>query len=136
MTLFKQKAFHFIFLAISCFCALPSQAAPVISPSGIKDPEAMLDNEITRLDALIQATQQSLEGQKKLRERILEYKQIQETFLKKPEDNDLLFRLVKSAYRTLEVIKENHLTQTFDPDFIDELTVLSQAANKRGIPKP
>jgi hypothetical protein len=47
-----------------------------------------------------------------------------------------LLKVVKSAYRTLQSIKSNNLIQTFDTDFIDELTVLSQPATKRVIPKP
>jgi hypothetical protein len=44
--------------------------------------------------------------------------------------------MIKSAYATLNTIKENHLEQTFDPDFISELTIISQVAKKRGVPKP
>lgn len=105
-------------------------------PSPIKDPAALIGNEIARLDTLIQATELSLEGQKKLRIQIVEYQKLQDIFLKNPKDNELLFKVIKSAYRTLQTIKENNLTQTFDADFIDELTVLSQPATKRGIPKP
>lgn len=119
----------FLFLSIGspCFSAGPN--------ASVRDPEELLNTEISRIDTLILATQQSLEGQKKLRELVAEYKKTQETYLKHPQDNDLLLKLVKSAHRTLEAIKENHLIQTFDPEFINELTVLSQAASKRGIPK-
>jgi len=114
---------------------LALQASAAI-PTAIKDPDALIGNEIVRLDTLIQATEQSLESQKKLRVQILEYKKLQELYLQNPKDNELLLKLVKSAYRTFQTIKNNHLTQTFDSDFIDELTVLSQPATKRGIPKP
>lgn len=102
----------------------------------IKDPTALIGNELARLDSLIQATQQSLESQKKLRERIVEYQRIQDAHFQHPGDNEVLFRMVKCAYQTLKIIEENHLEQTFDPDFISELTILSQVATKRGIPKP
>lgn len=105
-------------------------------PSMIKDPNALIGNEIGRLDTLIQATEYSLEGQKKLRTQIVEYQKLQDQYLNNTKDNDLLLKLVKSAYRTLQTIKENHLEQNFDADFIDELTVLSQPATKRGIPRP
>lgn len=117
-------------LMAACFQA----GADVASP--IKDPAALIGNEISRLDTLIQATELSLEGQKKLRTQIMEYQKLQDLYFKTPQDNDLLFKVIKSAYRTLQTIKENHLVQTFDPEFIDELTVLSQPATKRGIPKP
>ena len=105
-------------------------------PSSIQDPAMIVNNELVRLDTLIQATEQTLEGEKKLRGMIVEYQKFHEQFLKKPEDNELLFKVVKSAHKTLETIKENHLTQTFDKEFIDELTVLAQPATKRGIPNP
>lgn len=115
--------------------ALPdTKPAPTVAP--IKDPTALIGNELARIDTLIQATQKSLENQKKLRERIVEYQKIQDLYLLYPDDNEILFRMVKSAYRTLEAIREYHLIQTFDPDFISELTILSQVATKRGIPKP
>lgn len=125
----KQLSF-FLFIIFAC-----GQTNGAI-PTSIKDPAALIDNEITRLDTLIQATEQSLEAQKKLRAQIIDYQNVQELYLKNTKDNDLLLKVVKSAYRTLQDIKKNHLTQTFDSDFIDELTVLSQPATKRGIPKP
>lgn len=120
-----------ILLTLFCLCTLTS-----LAPAALKDPDALIGNELIRLDALIQSTQQSLEGEKKLRALIVEYQKMQDAYLARPEDNDLLFRLVKSAHRTLASINENHLIQTFDPEFINELTVLAQAANKRGVPKP
>jgi hypothetical protein len=126
---FFLNIFFFIVCG-SCF------AASATSLTVVKDPDVMIATELSRLDTLIQATTESLQGQKKLRERIVEYQKIQELFMKNPNDNDILLRMVKSAYRTLESIKESNLVQTFDPEFIDELTVLSQAAAKRGVPKP
>lgn len=104
-------------------------------PQPIKDPDALIGNEIARLDTLIEATTTSLEGQKQLRLQIMEYQKYQDNYLKKTQDNDLLFKLVKSAYRTLQMIKEQHLLHAFDSEFIDELTVLSQPATKRGVPR-
>lgn len=118
-----------------CFCLICFQTH-ADTPNTIKDPAILIENEITHLDSLIQATEKSLEEQKKLRGLIVDYQKLQEQYFKTPQDKDLLLKVVKSAYRTLQSIKENHLAQTFDPDFIDELTVLSQPATKRGIPKP
>jgi hypothetical protein len=121
----------FIFLLLAFSFQLQADLPPTIA-----DPAALIGNEIARLDTLIQATEQSLEGQKKLRTLIVEYQKLQDQYLKNTKDNELLFKLVKSAYRVLVSIKENHLIHNFDPEFIDELTVLSQPASKRGIPKP
>lgn len=101
-----------------------------------QNPEAMLVNELARLDTLISATEQTLETEKKVRAYLVEYTRIQELFLLAPNDNDLLMKMARSAHRTLQAIQEAHLEQTFDPEFINELKVLSKAAQKRGIPKP
>lgn len=119
-----------------CACLALVSTGYAETASIVKDPEAMIGNEIARLDTLIEATELSLKKQKQLRERIVEYQRVQDAFLKNPQDNEALFKVVKSAYRTLQLIKENHLVQIFDTDFIDELTVLSQPATKRGVPKP
>ena len=128
MTLFIRSAVAALF----CLSTLSYAAAP----SAIKDPEALIGNEIVRLDELIQSTQLSLDTLIKLKSEIIEYQKVQLQFLANPKDNDLLLRVVKSAHKTLRTIKDNKLEKMFDPDFIDELTVLSQPANKRGVPKP
>lgn len=101
----------------------------------IKDPKMLVKNEILRLDTLIEATEKSLEAQRMLREKIYEYQALQENFIKTPNDNEILFKIIKSAYKILQIIQENHLTQNFDTDFIDELTLLSKPATKRNLPK-
>lgn len=128
------KLFCFFSLLSFCMCFYAHSA--VSGLSNIKDPSQLINNELRRLDTLIQATEQSLEGQKKLKELIIQYQNIQDQFLNDTQNNDLLFQLVKSAYRALQSINENHLIHTFDPEFISELTTLSQIATKRGIPKP
>jgi hypothetical protein len=124
-----------IFYALAA-CLLAAPCVGQIPAPAVKDPTALLGNELARIDMLILATQQSLESQKKLREQIAEYQKIQEYYLKHSQDNEVLFRMIKIAYATLNTIKDNHLEQTFDPDFISELTVISQVAKKRGVPKP
>lgn len=128
MTLFKH-----LIIASFVLSALPLSAA---APAGIKDPEALIGNELSRLEDLIQATQLSLEAQKKLKGEIIDYQKVQEQFLASPKDNELLMKVVKSAHKTLRTIKDNHLENMFDADFINELTILSQPAAKRGVPKP
>jgi hypothetical protein len=134
----KMVSFSFFFLLFLCSAQKGFSVENPTLPnlSYIKDPAELLNNEIERLDTLIQATQQSLENQKALRASIVEYQKIQNLYLQNTQDNELLFHLIKNAHYLLESIKENHLLHTFDSDFLSELTLLSQAANKRGMPKP
>lgn len=127
---------RFLFFII-LFCGgtlFADKPLPQIAP--IKDPSLLVDNEITRLNSLILATEQSLEAQKKLKSALIEYNKLQELHFKNPQNNDILLRMAKSGHRALTLIKNYNLVQTFDADFINELTVFSQAAAKRGIPKP
>jgi len=128
-----MKTFLIIFLSIS-FSLFALEEYTIHSP--IKDPKELVATEIARLDTLIQATSSSLEGQKNLREKIVEYKKIQDEYLQHTNDNDLLLKLVKASFKILKLIKENHLESCFDPEFIEELTILSQPASKKGIPRP
>lgn len=94
-----------------------------------------LQNELSTLDALINATQQSLDNQKKIRELFVQYQKLRTLAQQNPDDNEQLIKMVKSAQRLLNSIEENNLSQNFDPDFMTELALFAQIASKRGIPK-
>jgi|EndMetStandDraft_5_1072996.scaffolds.fasta_scaffold277414_2 hypothetical protein len=93
-------------------------------------------NELTMLEDLIEATQQNLDSQIKLRDLVKHYQDVQAKFLQNEEDNELLYQMVKAAHTILELIKEKQLTQSFDPAFLSELIVVSKPVAKLGIPKP
>lgn len=143
-TLYFYRSFFAFSLILTIFAGFstdlwatntPATITPTLL-SPVKDPNALIGNELSRLDHLIQATQQSLEGQQQLREKIVEYQNIQKSYLLHPKDNEILFRMIKSAFSTLQSIQDNHLEHTFDADFMNELKVLAQVASKRGVPKP
>jgi|694.fasta_scaffold28661_1 hypothetical protein len=96
----------------------------------------LIGREIENLNDLIEATEKNLELQVKLRGMIKDYQKIQQNFLQNPEDNELLFQLVKNAHLILELIKEYRLNSLFDPAFLAELSLVSKPASKLGIPKP
>jgi len=110
--------------------------APIIQQQEFSEEKDVVGKQLVLLDQLIAVTQENLEKQKALQKAILEYQKLQDLYLQNPNDNEVLFCMVKVAHRLLEGIKANYLTQTFDKDFLSELTVFSQVANKRGIPKP
>lgn len=96
----------------------------------------LIDREITMLSDLIDATQQNLNNQIKLRDLIKQYQTYQKRYLEVADDNELLYQMIKTAYVILDIIKQNHLAEAFDPAFISELTIVSKPAAKRGLPKP
>ncbi len=97
---------------------------------------AELHEELASLNNLVEATQLSLDNQKELRILLLDYQKAHDSYMNYPDNNDLLFPLVKTAHKLYQSIKDNHLTQTFSQDFLNDLAVFSQVAQKRGIPKP
>ncbi len=105
------------------------------APKGSKK-EKMVANELSILDNLIEVSEQNVETQKKLRDLIKKYQQLQSQYLQDEQNKEVLYKLVRVAYQASEIIKENHLSQVFDPDFLSELNLLAQIGQKRGIPSP
>ena len=87
--------------------------------------------ELADLDFLIAGTEKSLARQKELRERIVRFQELKALSMEDRDNYELLFKLSKSAFVLLETIKQEHLTQIFDPAFISELSLLSKPAAKR-----
>jgi hypothetical protein len=100
------------------------------------DPSHALVSDMQALDHLIEMTQKSLDQQRALKNMLIEYQKLQEFFFKNDQDKEVMFRMVKTAHKLLETIKENHLLHLFNADFLSELTLFSQIATKKGIPKP
>ncbi len=92
--------------------------------------------ELISIDHIIEITKQNVEIQEKIRIELIDYQKINKEFLKNPDDKELLFEMIKKADHLFENIKQAHLTQIFSPEFLKELTLFSQIASKRGIPKP
>jgi uncharacterized membrane-anchored protein len=93
------------------------------------------DTELTKMDNLIEVTKQNLESQKHLKELVKEYLQVQKIYMQNTSDKQNGYRMVKKAQQVLDKIKENHLTQAFDQDFLSELTFFANIANKWNNPK-
>lgn len=98
-------------------------------------PALVAAKELQHLNNLITITEKNLENQKALKQLFLDYQQLQVNYLQNTEDKEITLQMVKSAHRLLEGIKAAHLTQTFDSEFISQLTFFSQFATKKGIPK-
>lgn len=136
----KQLLFIFYFLTISVLgfadSALINPTVPDLPPPlhpRILQKENGI-SELSKLDHLIEITTKNLETQKRLRDYLMDYKQLEKNYLKNPQDKTLLFRFVKTARQLLNTIKENHLEHIFSSEFMNELNLLSQITNKkRGI---
>lgn len=94
-----------------------------------------LNQEVAKMDLLIQCSEKSLAGEKVLKQQLQAYQEAHQAYYRNMQDNEALLKLVKAGYRLLQSIKEQNLVQTFDPDLISELTVISQVATKKSIPR-
>ena len=91
-------------------------------------------DELSRLDSLICATQENLARQKKLRTLIEEYRKTEKACLANPKDTNLLFKLAKNGKDVYDTIIDSYLADYFQPEFIKELQKLKQIADKKSIP--
>lgn len=130
-----------VYLSLLSLSALSFAAEAPLNPITTdipvaKSQEAVVAGEIAMLDNLIDVTKQNLEMQTQLRDRIQEYQKLLAVYLQNENDKELLFKLVRVATAVSNTVKENHLTQIFDQEFLSELNVFANIGNKRGIPKP
>jgi len=115
------------------FLALNSLSADM---PAIKEPPVLVENEIDVLNTLISATEKNLVKQRKMKELVLEYQKVFAVYLKNSNDKEAVMKVAFVAEKLLKEIQESHLTDSFNPDFISELTLFSQIAAKKGIPRP
>lgn len=126
-------------MLIRTFLTLMMLASFSIGASDIpalKDPKQIVPIQVQQLDDLIVMTERTLTNLKNISAQLKEYQNIQERYLENTKDNELLYRMIKSAHKLLETIKADNLVHSFDPEFISELNLLSQISQKIGIPKP
>lgn len=98
--------------------------------------EAEANEDLLLLDHFIQATGETLEASRQLREKISAYFQLQQIYLQDPSNKDTAYHMVKTARLIMEEIEEHHLNQIFTPDFMNELSFFSELSKKRGLPQP
>lgn len=139
---FGMKLQKFYFISFSVFVLLLQLSLDANSavnsitqdmPRAHENPKK--NKEIASIDLLINATEQSLEQQKIIKQLILEYQTLQAEYLQHENDADLLMRTARAGKQVLDKINECSLNHNFDPEFISELTLFSNVASKRGIPK-
>ncbi len=92
------------------------------------------EDELSRIDSLISATEESLIRQKKLRTLIADYRKIEKNCLENPKNSDLLFKLAKAGKAVYDGVQETYLADYFQPEFVKELQKLKVIADKKSIP--
>jgi len=101
----------------------------------ISDISSKVPQELDTLNAVIGATRENLSRQEILKDEVERYQQLQARFLQNPDNNELLFQMVKSAYRISELVQTAHLQNAFSKNFLNEIEMFARVAAKRGIPR-
>lgn len=96
----------------------------------IGNPSTSVENELSMLNNLIDVTKENLSLLEQCKKHVIDYISLQEKYAQNTENEKLTFQMVMSADQLLEEIKELHLTQAFDQEFLSELTFFSKVASK------
>ncbi|MBA3237343.1 MAG: hypothetical protein H0T62_03210 [Parachlamydiaceae bacterium] len=116
-------------------CHLKAQE---LQPPGLltlKDPKEIISIQLKSLDHLIEMTTLTLENLRHLQTAITNYQTVQNLYLNRTSDKELLFRMTKMADQLLKEIKAAHLSHTFDVEFLSELKLLAKIYRKSELPK-
>lgn len=119
---------HFIFLLVFSFSTLTAIYA---ADAKISEPQ----DEVAKIDLLIEATNANLSRLKNLKVLLVEYKQAEVQALKDPNDSDNLVTLVNLAKQIQDTITDSALQDYFAPQFLEELKKFSAIADKKNIPQ-
>ena len=133
-----KTKFIFILLLISCCSLLQATSAKdqkIDSTLTDFTQEDLIkqEDEQTKLENLIKATEASLGRQKKLRSLLDEYRKTEANCIARPKDTELLLKLAKSGQELYDAIMESYLSDYFSQEFIAELEKLKTIASKKSI---
>ncbi len=101
--------------------------------TGSSEFELILD-EAQQVNALIDATKQSLVRLERLKKLIQELKDTEQLCMKYPKDQKLLYKLAQIGHETYLALQEAHLEDYFRSEFLSELKKLYEIADKKTIP--
>jgi|GEM_PF-4732779 len=129
----------FMSLLLLCGFFLPILAFELpedVPPATVKDPKEIIDIQVRSLELLQKRTALTLSQIEGLKNEIIEYKRVQELYLDNIENRRFLADMLCAAANLLQGIKNAHITDFFEPEFLSELTTLSQLQLKMALPAP
>lgn len=116
-----------LFLFIACAAALSALEETSL---------AVIEDEVARVDHLIDATRIKLSQQQELKEMILLFRDQEEEFFRGNQSKSHAKKMVDSARRILEIIKSAHLEHLFSSEYLEELALFSSIAGKNSPTRP
>lgn len=122
-------------LALMCFAVSPTLQVPQSSLMEVALPVTEED-EIKRIDQLIQNTELQLERQKQMRDLMVQFKKQRDEFVQGNQTKQHAGKMVRTARQIYEMINSNHLEHLFAKDYMDELQFFSSIAGKTAVSRP
>jgi hypothetical protein len=129
------RTFFYLALLLTFPCNLKGQEIQPPGPLTLKDPKEIISIQLKSLDHLIDMTKLTLENMEQLRTAITNYQTIQNLYLNRTSDKELLYRMTKMADQLLKEIKAANLSHAFDVEFLSELNLLAKIYRKNELPK-
>jgi hypothetical protein len=125
----------FLISLIVVGCGFADQESSKFSILEEKSP-AFLEDEAEVLDQLIAANEKRLATQKVLRDLMVEFKQQKDEFFLGNQTKRHAFAMVSNARQILGIIKQEHLSYLFSPEYLEELVFFSSIAGKSAPVRP
>ncbi len=94
------------------------------------------DDEVRKVDYLIEATGKKLEQQKELQRLMVLFQEQEERFFQGDQSKEHALRMVRTAHQILGHIKKAHLEYLFSSEYLEQLAVFSSIAGRRSPVRP
>ena len=120
-------------MRLSYYITVLLLAAACFVQAGEEPSEGKL-SEDAQIELLIQAAKTTLEQLKALQEKLQQFRRQEAICIQQEENAEALFKLSKAALELLDKIHETCLEPYFRTAFLDELEIVSKAAQKHTIP--
>jgi hypothetical protein len=88
---------------------------------------------VEALEQSIERTQKNIDIQQKLKEMLVNLKELKKRFVKEETSKEEAWKMVKISSNALQLIESEHLEHLFAVEFIEELKILSSYAKKTSV---
>jgi hypothetical protein len=88
---------------------------------------------VEALEQSIERAKKNLDSQQKLKEMLVNLKELKKRFVKEETSREEAWKMVQISSQVLRLIEREHLEHLFAVEFIEELKVLSSYAKKTSI---
>lgn len=108
----------------------------LLAPLAAGEPSSTQEDEVAAVEHLIQITSIQLEKQKELKALMLEFREQQDTFFQGDQSKAHASKMVGTAHKILEMIKQSRIQHLFSSEYLEELALFSSIASKTAPARP